>query len=655
MLRPLCLVISLCLCVTGCSIEKIQQTALSGYERITSWSFLGIRKESQQYYTYTILVGTVSCAGPTRGAPLVVAAYAKAGRRCEIAHYTLLHEPGPYELMVAPGDYMIVGFVDQNGDLTYQPGEAVGQYRDRPLTVDEASSLVIDLNMTLAPTGGAIIDFPPGTPVTDQPPEHPVYTSPGVVTDLANPIFDPENGVHGYWHPMDFARTFGGNIYFLESYDPTKIPVLFVHGATGSPRGWQPLVAKLDRDRYQPWFYYYLSGASIKSMGDLLFWKLLNLKLKFHFPQIHLVAHSMGGLVVRSFLVDYGQTFPEVRTLTSIATPWGGDNMAGRGAQHSPVMLPVWSDMDPDSEFFESIYCRALPSGVAAHLFFSHRGSRSLLRSNPFTRNNDGVIALSSQLDPRAQSEAVRVYGLDEDHDSILSSDMLAAKLSRIFETDRAGQDPEKRPAFGKLNVRYTYADDAPPADTWPLLLLTPTDGKRENNILTRLHGPEKAREVGPFPAGNYRATILSDVFRVSPVQAEVVIRPGKTAALEFVLIPDGAFGGYITKKMHGEKNPPGVYLPIDKAITIRSIRLTGKGIDRTLRPDPENGNVSVANINFKPGMDWVASGAFCFYHLPRGEYRLTILADGFEPYTHCHQVIPGRPVAAQAIELTPL
>lgn len=76
----------------------------------------------------------------------------------------------------------------------------------------------------------------------------------------------------------------------------------------------------------------------------------------------------MGGLVARSFLVDYGQTFPEVRTLTSIATPWGGDSMAGKGAQHSPVMLPVWNDMAPNSEFFKSIYRRSLPSGMAYHL-----------------------------------------------------------------------------------------------------------------------------------------------------------------------------------------------------------------------------------------------------------------------------------------------
>jgi hypothetical protein len=105
---------------------------------------------------------------------------------------------------------------------------------------------------------------------------------------------------------------------------------------------------------------------------------------------------------------------------------------------------------------------------------------------------------------------------------------------------------------------------------------------------------------------------------------------------------------------MHGDKNPPGMYLPIDEDVPIQSVRLTGQGIDRTLRPATEKHSVSVANINLKPGVDWVANGAFCFYHLPRGEYCLTINADGFEPYTEFRQVVPGKPTSPKGIELTP-
>jgi hypothetical protein len=81
---------------------------------------------------------------------------------------------------------------------------------------------------------------------------------------------------------------------------------------------------------------------------------------------------------------------------------------------------------------------------------------------------------------------------------------------------------------------------------------------------------------------------------------------------------------------MHGDKKPPGAYLPFDEDVKIHSIRLTGNGIARTLTPDPEKRVLSVFDQSFQPGMDWASSTAFCFYNLPQGEYSLTIEADGY-------------------------
>ena len=203
-----------------------------------------IRKESEQYYDYISLIGTISYQGPTGNAPVVVAAYSKEGGNRNIAHCTLLHEPGPFELIVLAGEYMIVSFLDLNADLTYQPGEPIGQFLDTPFFVDNAHNLIMDVNLTLSLSGSESIDFPAGSTVAEpspdgQPPNPLHYTSPGTVTDLNDPIFDFENGFNGYWHPTDFFKRFGGNIHFLEPYDPSKIPVLFIHGATGSPRGWK--------------------------------------------------------------------------------------------------------------------------------------------------------------------------------------------------------------------------------------------------------------------------------------------------------------------------------------------------------------------------------------------------------------------------------
>ena len=48
---------------------------------------------------------------------------------------------------------------------------------------------------------------------------------------------------------------------------------------------------------------------------------------------------------------------------------------------------------------------------------FSHRGDCGL-----FLHKNDGTVELASELDYRAQAEAERGIGFDEDHNSILTS-----------------------------------------------------------------------------------------------------------------------------------------------------------------------------------------------------------------------------------------
>lgn len=645
--RLIWIIFLLFFCLAGCSpIQNIRQTALNGYnrlvERVSEWPIFKIRKENRLYYHYSILAGTVTCALPIADAPVVIAAYTKNGNQYDIAHYTLLHEPGPFELAVPKGDYKIVGFVDKNGDLTYQTGEPIGQYREKPLCVGDSGRLHIDLNFSIALPNKKNIDFPSETAVVQERPEELIYTSPGATENLDDAIFDYENGVNGYWQPLVFFKTFGGNIFFLEDYDPAKIPVLFVHGATGSPRGWKYLISKLDHDHYQPWVFYYPSGSSIKSMGDLLYWKLFNLKLKYHFQKLHIVAHSMGGLVVRSFLVDYGQGFPEIKTLISISTPWSGDHMAQLGVAHSPVVIPAWRDMNPDSAFIQSIYRRPLPDGVEYYLFFSHRGSRNPLRSN-----NDGVVSLASQLDMRAQSEAKKIFGLDEDHDTILGSKQLAAQLQIILGNADAvtSKHIDDRHLSGMLKVHYSFNSKKIKKDIWPWLRLSPTSAVgqgSEDDIIIQVSALDNGRDLGPFPAGKYKATLYADAYRSKPGAIQVVIRSEKTAVMKVTLTPEGWIGDYICKKMYTDKNPPGIYrLQTNEQVSIRSIRLSGNGLERRLTPLNEKDFQSMAHNTKKK--DWAYKNHFCFYNLPQGDYQLTIEADGYEPYTEMRQVIPGK------------
>ncbi len=57
-------------------------------------------------------------------------------------------------------------------------------------------------------------------------------------------------------------------IFFLEPFDPNKIPIIFIHGLMSSPHAWINFINNLDHDpefrrRYQPCVLFYPSGGPI--------------------------------------------------------------------------------------------------------------------------------------------------------------------------------------------------------------------------------------------------------------------------------------------------------------------------------------------------------------------------------------------------------
>ena len=60
---------------------------------------------------------------------------------------------------------------------------------------------------------------------------------------------------------------------------------------------------------------------------------------------------------------------------------------------------------------------------------FSHKGD-----SSRFMNNNDGSVELASELDYRAQAEAQRIFGYDESHVGILSSQRVLDDISQLLE-----------------------------------------------------------------------------------------------------------------------------------------------------------------------------------------------------------------------------
>lgn len=254
----------------------------------------------------------------------------------------------------------------------------------------------------------------------------------GEIARLDDPSFAASRGEDGLWTPATLAITTGLGIYFLEPYDPARTPVLFIHGAAGSPQDWRPAMEKIDRKRYQPWFYFYPSGGRLEETARSLYEGVGLLHRRYGFTRLHVVAHSMGGLVARRFVqlnvIEDHQTY--INTLITFSTPWAGHEAAAMGVKCAPSVVPSWRDMEAGSPFLAHLYDQRLKGRVSHHLFYGHLATRSVLLPG----ENDGTVSVASQLRPAAKADAASVQGYEEGHVSILSSRAALARAQQILD-----------------------------------------------------------------------------------------------------------------------------------------------------------------------------------------------------------------------------
>lgn len=629
-------------------IRAILWAAVPGF-CLGGCSLVKLKDDSSAFYSSTVLAGYVTSAVPW-DKPVVVAAYARHGSDGlpDIVHHALLHEAGGYELIVPKGDYTVFAFGDANGNLALDVGEPFGVYTTVPVRAGGAGAL-INLDFAISnPAPQQARAVPLGTSVAGRAAGRPPHsTQGGAIASLDAPMFSAESGRRGYWAPVEFFKEVGGNIYFLDEYDPAKTPILFVHGAAGSPQEWRYFVEHLDRKRYQPWIFYYPSGASLDSMSYLLYWKLGNLQRRYHFNRLYLTAHSMGGLVARSFLATYGDQFPSIKLFVSLSSPWGGDAAADQGVAYSPAVIPSWRDVRAGGRFVHKLFDKPLPRDLDYYLFFGHGGRYSPLRR----ASSDGVITLDSQLRPAAQAEARRVFGYGADHVGILSSPAAFAQYAALLaEADRKGGRSGAL-GEGRLRLDFSYAPGSAATAAQPVLVLTPE--RAGEPIVVPISALDSGRELGPFPAGAYRAGLVARAFRSTPASVPVTIGAGAAADLAFVLAPQGTLSGYIGADVTSADNPAGSFREGRRDIAIESIVLTDGTDRREIRPAGDTRDRSFDA--YLAGQDYAFGSFFSFVGLNEGNYELTIKVSGFQPYRQTYSVAPGKYGYLAPIDLEPL
>jgi pimeloyl-ACP methyl ester carboxylesterase len=401
-------------------------------------TLLAVRGQQELAGENAVVSGTVTTDHEARG-PLLVGLLTHGKGGDYLLDYFLAEKPGPWIFVVAPGTYRIAAFEDANGNGRYDDEPALRADRLEPLELSPGERLA-DVKIVIPEDGRfsrdnfALSDLGARTPEDQQRVSLFARSVAGKVLALDDPRFDGEVASEGMWKYYDFILQVQPGIYFLEPYDPAKIPVLFVHGIGGTPRDFTRLIAGLDRRKFQPWVYYYPSGARLEASAGLLTQLFVRLREQYRFERAAVVAHSMGGLVSREFVLsDFeNNATKSVRSYVTISSPLGGMQSAGDGVESSPIVIESWRGLAPGSAYLDGLYYedpdrkqqrRRLPGHLAYHMMFGFHSDDS----------GDGVVALSSQLRAEAQDEAESLRGFDETHTGILDSAAASAHLNGIL------------------------------------------------------------------------------------------------------------------------------------------------------------------------------------------------------------------------------
>ncbi len=416
---------------------------------LTSCKFLEVSEQQRELHARCELEGSVETAAGKPMAekphPLIVVLLRGSGSGWQIADHYITTDNGRWGFSAESGDYGLLAFADDNSRARLEPGAAwPGVEPSHRLSCVDGDHLD---RLVLHPTAAPNLDVIAKPAAKEQVPiTLGSLTVLGVVTTLDDPGFAPEVADMGLWQPVEFLKQARPGIYFLQRYDTDRIPVLYVHGINGTPRNFDALIARLDRARFQPWVYLYPSSADLDVVGGHLQQTVTKLQRAYHFDRLVVIAHSMGGLPARNFILRNGDDGVEIPLFISLATPWGGNDGAAAGAEHAPTPLPAWIDLAPNSAFLRALFYldpdqrqqpRPLPARTRHHLFFAFQRD-----SNSFGPSSDGTIPLQRQLPPEAQRDAERLYGIDAGHVTVLQDNGAGAQIDALL-----AQLPTQAPA----------------------------------------------------------------------------------------------------------------------------------------------------------------------------------------------------------------
>lgn len=152
--------------------------------------------------------------------------------------------------------------------------------------------------------------------------------------------------------------------------DPDVTPVLLVHGYAGTEHRWHPLRTALAETGFEHVIAvrYNVFRADIHQVADWLVAQVDRTMDACEADGVHLIGHSLGGLIVRDAVQSRGLG-GRARTVVTVATPHHGSPFARL------VPGPCARQMHPGSEFLRSLAAHR-PAGATRWIDISGDADR---------------------------------------------------------------------------------------------------------------------------------------------------------------------------------------------------------------------------------------------------------------------------------------
>ncbi len=407
---------------------------------------IDFKDQASQARATSRIEGRIETEGPLQGNLVVILGRLVDGQEKAVGIDSYVRvNPGSYAFSVAPGRFQVGAYEDRNRNGLLDPDERAARVRDSEiLEVGPGERASLDIRLAVGATLDELTEPLDVLAIVERTPEEQrefslwAFSAQGkICEDLGDDKFGPKSGPRGLWEPMNFLNDELAGIYFLEAYDPDRVPVLFVHGIAGYPQEFSTLIEGLDRERFQAWFYFYPSGFGLDGISNHLEGLLKRMQVKHHFNRLAIVAHSMGGLVSRGAILKYKDDTrrDDIRLFISISTPWGGD-VSAKGTETARIELPAsFKDMNPSSDYLRWIFykdekresLRTLPKRVDYHMIMGFRMSSAKRVAD------DSSVTLASQARIEAQEEAQTIRAWDYDHWDILKSPEATARMNLLL------------------------------------------------------------------------------------------------------------------------------------------------------------------------------------------------------------------------------